>query len=106
MNALKIRKNDIVIAVSGAHTGKTGKVLEVLPKRGCVLVEGVHMVKKTLRKSQDAPKGGIVEKEGPIAASNLMLYCAECKRGAKTSRLRDGDRRVRKCRRCGHQFEN
>ena len=100
MNALKIRKNDIVIAISGAHAGKTGKVLEVLPKGPRV------MVRKTLRKSQDAPKGGIVEKESPIAVSNLMLYCAECKRGVKTSRVSDGNRRVRKCRRCGHQFEN
>ena len=106
MNALKIRKNDIVIAVSGAHVGKTGKVLQVLPKRGRVLVEGVRMVKKALRKTQDAPKGGIVEKESPIAGANLMLYCPECKRGAKTRRVADGERRVRQCRRCGHHFEN
>ena len=106
MKTMKLRKNDIVVAISGADAGKTGKVLEVLPKQGRLLVEGLHMVRKALRKTQDAPKGGIVEKESPIATSNLMLFCPECKRGAKTSRVTDGDRRVRKCRRCGHQFEN
>jgi large subunit ribosomal protein L24 len=105
MAGVRIKKNDTVIAVSGVNTGKSGKVLQVLPARERALVEGLNMVKKTLRKTQDTPQGGIVEKESPIALSNLMLYCPQCKKGVKVSRQEDGDMRVRKCKLCGHAFD-
>ena len=105
MAGLKIKKNDVVIAVSGANAGKSGKVLQVLPARSRALVEGVNLVKKTLRKTQDTPQGGIVEKESPLALSNLMLYCPQCKKGVKTKRLQEGEKRTRKCKLCGHAFD-
>ena len=105
MSKLGIRKNDTVVAVCGVNAGKSGKVLGVMPERGRVLVEGVNLVKKTLRKSQDAPQGGIVEKENPMAISNVLLYCPECKKGVRIGREKDGDRRVRKCKLCGHSFD-
>lgn len=105
MSAGRVRKNDTVIAVSGADIGKTGKVLQVLPAKGRAIVEGLCMRKKTLRKSQDNPQGGIVEKEGVIALSNLMLYCPDCKRGSRVKRGRDGQKSVRSCAKCGHAFD-
>ena len=105
MSASRIRKNDTVIAIAGEGVGKTGRVLEVLPSRGRVLVEGLGMVKKTLRKSQDAPQGGIVEKASPLALSNVMLYCPACKKGVRIAIEREGGRPVRKCRKCAHVFE-
>ena len=104
MSLPRIRKNDMVIAVSGAERGKTGKVLQLLPARGRVLVEGLRVVKKCLRKTQDNPQGGIGERESPFSLANVMLYCPACKRGVRISRVKDGDRAVRQCRRCKHSF--
>jgi len=72
---MHVRRDDIVRAISGedADGKKTGKVLRVYPKTGRVLVEGFNFVKKHLRKSQDNPNGGIVEREAPMAASNLAV---------------------------------
>ncbi|MGQ9660991.1 MAG: 50S ribosomal protein L24 [Kiritimatiellia bacterium] len=105
MSVARIKKNDVVVAIAGTSAGKTGKVLRVLPAERRAVIEGLKLVKKTLRKTQDTPQGGIIEKESPIALSNLMLYCPDCKRGVRVGRVRDGERWVRKCRRCGHAFD-
>lgn len=105
MSKLAIRKNDTVVAIAGVNGGKTGKVLQVLPERGRVLVEGLNVVKKTLRKTQDTPQGGITEKETPIAISNVQLYCPDCKKGVRVGRGAEGERRIRKCKLCGHSFD-
>lgn len=68
-----VRKGDQVLVISGNHRGATGRILEVLTKKERVLVEGVRMIKKHTRKSQDHPNGGIIEREGPIHVSNVKL---------------------------------
>ncbi len=68
-----VRKGDTVTVISGNHKGASGKVLAVLPKKEQVLVEGVHIIKKHTRKSQENPNGAIVEREGPIHVSNVRL---------------------------------
>lgn len=105
MSVARIKKNDVVVAIAGADAGKTGKVLQVNPVVGRVIVEGLRLVKKAIRKSQDNPQGGIVEKEAAIAASNLMLFCPACKKGVRFKRVQDGKKPVRKCRGCGHSFD-
>lgn len=72
---LNIKKGDIVVAIAGedAAAQKTGKVLQVFPEKGRAIVEGFNYVKKHMRKSQDNPQGGIVEKEAPIAISKLKV---------------------------------
>ena len=74
-----IRKGDIVVAIAGedAAAGKTGKVLRVYPALGRALVEGFNFVHKHMRKTQDNPKGDIVEKEAPVALSNLKKHKTE-----------------------------
>ncbi|QHI68244.1 50S ribosomal protein L24 [Tichowtungia aerotolerans] len=69
--AQKIKKGDSVQAIAGEDKGNTGKVLQVLPESGCALVEGLNFVKKHIRKTQDNPQGGVIEKEAPIHLSNL-----------------------------------
>ena len=101
----RIQKDDTVVAISGAGAGKTGKVLQVLRAKNRALVEGLNQKKKTLRKSQDNPQGGIVDKEAPMELSNLLLYCPNCKKGVKVSRGKDGARTVRRCRVCKHPFD-
>jgi large subunit ribosomal protein L24 len=68
-----VRKGDTVAVISGNHKGASGKVLAVLPKKEQVLVEGVRIIKKHTRKSQDNPNGAIIEREGPIHISNVRL---------------------------------
>lgn len=102
-----IRKSDIVIARSGgAAVGqKTGKVLHVFRKSASAIVEGMNFVHKTLRKSQDNPKGGVIKKEARIALANLMLYCPQCKKGVRIKREIVEDKgKARKCHKCGNNF--
>ena len=84
MNRLKfhVKKGDQVEVISGNFKGSSGKILEVLPRKQRVLIEGVRLIKKHLRKSQDNPSGKIAEREGPIHISNVKLIEA----GKKTEK--------------------
>ncbi len=75
MNRVKlhVHKGDQVEVIAGNHRGSTGKVLEVLARKQRVLVEGVRMIKRHLKKSQDNPQGQISEREGPIHISNVKV---------------------------------
>jgi large subunit ribosomal protein L24 len=66
-----VKKGDQVQVITGNHKGATGKVLQVLPKKQQVLIEGVRLIKKHVRKSQDNPQGAIVQREGPLHISNV-----------------------------------
>ncbi len=68
-----VKKGDSVTVITGNHKGATGKVLQVLPAKQRVLIEGVRMIKKHERKSQDNPQGRIAEREGPIHISNVKI---------------------------------
>ena len=78
-----VNKNDIVRVVTGNHRGAEGKVLQVIRGKNQVLIEGVRMIKKHTRKSQEHPNGAIVEKEGPIHISNVKRVEAAKKEDAK-----------------------
>jgi large subunit ribosomal protein L24 len=80
-----IKRDDVVIAIRGedAAGGKTGKVLRVLRSEGRAVVEGFNLVKRHTRKTQANPEGGIIEKEAPIAISNLRVYSEEKEKAAK-----------------------
>ena len=105
--ALAIRKNDTVQVISGSDRGtpntpKRGRVLQVLPDKGRVVVEGVHMIKRhTKANPQKNIKGGIVEREASVHLSNVQLVCPECGAPTRVGRkqLEDG-RRVRVCGKC------
>jgi len=68
-----VKKGDQVQVISGNHSGSTGKILAVLPKKQQVLIEGVRLIKKHTKKSQDNPQGAIIQREGPIHVSNVKL---------------------------------
>jgi large subunit ribosomal protein L24 len=86
MNRMKfhVKKGDQVEVISGNFKGSSGKILEVLPKKQRVLIEGVRIIKKHLKKSQDNPSGKIAEREGPIHISNVKLVERETKAERKT----------------------
>ncbi len=88
MQKFHIKRGDEVVVIAGAHQGKTGKVLELLPAKQRARVEGVAMIKRHVRKSEQNPNGAIVEREGSVHVSNLMLksrYDASKKRAAATA---------------------
>jgi len=70
---MRIRKNDMVLVISGNARGKTGKVLKVFPERERLIVEGVNIIKRHTRPNQKNPQGGILQREGTIHVSNVML---------------------------------
>ena len=70
---MKIRKNDMVMVISGNDRGKTGKVLKVFPKKYRVIVEGINLRKRHTKPNQKNPQGGILEKEASVHASNVMI---------------------------------
>ena len=70
---LHVKKGDTVLVLSGKDKGQQGKVIQALPKKGKVVVEGVNMITKHAKPSQANPNGGIVQKEAPIDISNVML---------------------------------
>ncbi len=72
MRSFHIKKNDEVVVIAGADKGKRGRVIAVEPKKQRAIVEGAHMIKKHMRKSQQYPNGQIVEREGSIHISNVM----------------------------------
>jgi len=75
MNRIKfhVKKGDNVEVVAGNYKGSSGKILQVLPRKQRVLIEGVRIIKRHLRKSQDNPQGKIAEREGPVHISNVRL---------------------------------
>ena len=73
MSKLHVKRGDSVVVIAGSHKGREGKILEVIAGNGRARVEGVAMIKRHLKKSQEHPQGAIVEREGSVHMSNLML---------------------------------
>lgn len=105
MSTARIKKNDTVIVIAGDCAGKTGKVLRVLPSKGKAVVEGLNKVKKAVKRSEVAPEGGFVEREAPIALSNLMPYDADAKKGSRIVREVVDGKTVRKLKTSGKAID-
>jgi large subunit ribosomal protein L24 len=109
--ALKIRRDDTVRIIAGKDRGRTGRVLRVDPKNARVYVEGANIIKRhmrprTLRDTQRAQElGGIVEKEGPIHVSNVMLVDPDSGEPSRVAIKREGGRRVRIAKKSGKEID-
>ena len=102
-----VKKNDSVLVIAGRDRGKRGRVLRVIPAKQRLIVEGVNFIKRhTKPNPQKNVKGGIVEKEGSMSISNVLLFCAACNKGTRLGHkmLPDGTKE-RVCRRCGNSLE-
>ena len=106
MPKAKLKKDDTVLVLAGKERGKTGKVVRVLAARELVLVERLNMIKRHQKGTGPQQPGGIVEKEAPLAISNLMLMCPACNKPTRPrlTRLEDGTP-VRTCRSCGEAID-
>lgn len=102
----KIRKGDTVIVICGDDKGKQGEVLMVQPVKGRILVKGVNLKKKAVKKSNDYPNGGFVESEYPVHISNVQLLCSKTGKGVRVGIDTDKDgKKIRVARKAGLDFK-
>lgn len=98
---MRIKKNDTVRVISGNSRGLEGKVLKVFPETNRIIVEKIRLIKRHTRQTGQGDKGGIVEKEAPIDASNVVLVCPKCNKPTRTGMTKLADnRKVRQCKKC------
>lgn len=106
MAKIHVKRGDLVSVNSGESRGKRGKILEVHPKTGKVIVDGINIQKKHTRPTQTNPQGGIIDKPGPIDASNVALICPSCKQPTKIKRHRlPSGELERQCKNCGKAID-
>lgn len=102
----RLRKGDQVKVISGNERGKEGEVLEVITDKDRVLIRGVNFVKRHQRPTARQREGGIIEREGAIHISNVMVICPECDRPARIGfKLNEDGEKMRLCRKCEEMFE-
>jgi len=103
---MRIAKNDIVEVIAGNDRGKRGKVLKVFPETNLLLVEGVNFIHRHTRPRKQGAQGGIIEKEAPMNASNVMLVCTKCNRGVRVrTKVLTDKSKSRVCTKCGEMIE-
>lgn len=101
-----IKKGDTVMVIAGRERGKTGKVLSLQRDTGQIVVEKLNIIKRHTKPSQKNRQGGILEREAPLAVSNVMFYCANCQKPVRLGiKALDDGRRVRTCKKCREVIE-
>ncbi len=101
----RVKRNDQVVVIAGKDRGKKGKVLTIQTERQRAVVEGLNLVKRHMRKSQNAPQGSIVSRENPIPLDRLLPVCPKCNRGVKVGFKKESDgSKTRICRSCEENF--
>ena len=100
---VKIHRNDTVEVIAGKEKGKRGEVVKVLREENKVIIRGLNMVKKAMRKRSQQDQGGIAEVEAPISVSNVMILCKKCGKTRIAYEIKDG-KKGRICRKCGEAF--
>ncbi len=100
-----VKKNDLVMVITGKDKGKTGKVMRINKKKDRLVVEKVNMVKRHVKQSQKT-KGGIMEKEGLIHVSNVMIYCEKCSKPVRVgTRILEDGKKIRFCKKCNEAVD-
>jgi len=105
VQSTRLRNGDQVVVITGKDRGLQGQVVRVIAKQGRIVVSKVNMIKRHTKASQNN-RGGIVEKEAPLALSNVQYYCPKCKTGVRLGAKTLGDgRKVRICRKCSEVLD-
>ena len=102
---MKIKINDKVKISSGKDAGKTGKVIQAFPKEEKIVVEGVNIMKKSLKSKKQGEKGQVIELAGPLHVSKVALICPKCSLETKVGYKIDGESKKRVCRKCKEIIE-
>ncbi len=106
---MHVKTGDTVVVISGNRDkdrSNKGKILKVIPKKNRVIVEGINMRKKHMKPTQQMQQAGIIDIEGSIDASNVLLYCEKCGKGVRTGhKVLENGKKVRYCKKCGETFD-
>lgn len=102
---MKIKTGDTVLVTSGQYKGKTGKVLDTMPKKNKVVVEGVNILTKHVKPRGPQSPGGIVKEEGPIDISNVMFYDEKSKKGSRVGYKIEDGKKVRIAKASGEEIK-
>ena len=105
MTKLFVKKGDKVLVITGKDKGKVSSVVEVSPKANKVLVEGVNIVTKHQKPKNQQDKGGIIKKNAPIEASNVMVVCPVCDKATRVKHKEINEKNVRICAKCGASLD-
>lgn len=108
---MKLKKNDVVLIISGKDRGKKGKIIEVFPKKGKILVEGINLIKKSVRPKKSGEKGQIISMPSPIDASKTKIICSRCGKAVRigyrkiikseSHQDQKKNKKIRICKKCG-----
>jgi len=101
---MKIRKDDIVLIISGKDKGRKGKVIEALPKEAKVIIENINLRKKHIKPRKSGEKGQIVELPGPLNVSNVKIVCPKCGKAARVGYKLEGKKKFRICKKCNQEI--
>ncbi len=99
---MHVHREDTVLILTGKDRGKKGRVIRLFTKTEKALVEKINMVKRHTRPTQQMPQGGILEKEAPVAISNLQVVCGKCQKPTRVAhKVLTNGQKVRACKKCG-----
>ena len=104
---IHVKKGDKIVVLAGKDKGKEGKIIKADPPKGTVFVEGINKVQRHTKPTQASPQGGIITKEAPLSASNVMVICPSCKKPTRIKKTRSVEgKNVRACKKCGEIIES
>ena len=104
MNKMSIKKDDLVVVLSGKDKGKQGKVLGTVPSEAKVVVEGINKVTCHIKPRKQGDQGGILKKEAPIYACKVQKVCPKCNKPTRIGHKVEGGKKVRVCKKCGAEL--
>lgn len=102
---MRIKKGDTVQVLSGNDKGKTGEVLEVMPKLQKVIVKGVNIRKKHVKPRKQGEEGGIISVECAINSSKVNVVCPKCNKATRVGVVKEGKEKIRVCKKCGNKLK-
>ncbi|MBI3592472.1 MAG: 50S ribosomal protein L24 [Nitrospirae bacterium] len=98
---MRIKKDDTAVIITGKNKGKKGRILSVSSQKERVIIEGVNIIKRHTKPNKKYTQGGIIEKEGPIHISNVMLMCPKCSKPTRINNtILDDGKKLRTCKKC------
>ena len=102
---MKLRKGDTVKVLSGNDKGKTGEILEIIPKTEKIVVKGINIRKKSVKPRRQGEQGGIIPSEDSIHSSKVALVCQKCGKATRVGYSVEKDEKVRVCKKCGAKIK-
>lgn len=101
---MRIKKGDTVLVISGKDKGRKGKIIQALPKKGKVVVEGINLKKKHVKPKKTGEKGQMIQIPASLNISNVQLICAKCSKATRVGYKIEGETKYRYCKKCGKEI--